>query len=258
MLKKALLATAVLAATSGVVFANGGTYAPAASTHEGNFYLGAAISRDVTDFEASFNNDVIDGATLINTFNFSHDQNADGVNGEIFAGYGWLFNDHYYLGGEVFGSISSTQGEFDVNDVVGGVLLNLSNTYRMRGSIGVAVLPGMKLSDSTLGYLRVGYVNSQFRLNTSTIPALGETTFDEAVNFRKNKGAVQLGLGVESMVTNNVSVRAEYDYNRYGTISRGAASAVACGDETCTAISTLDIKPIVDQFKLAASYHFYS
>jgi len=267
MLKRALLATAVLAATSGVAFANGGTYAPVpVETHEGGFYIGAAISRDVADFETSFTNDAFFNDDFVNHFDFSYDQGtSQGINGEIFGGYGMLFNDHYYIAAEIWGSISSLKGDFNITDTFFDDTRSVDVSYRMNNTFGIALLPGVKLSDSTLSYLRIGYVNSRFKSEVNTLPtlesidSLAGTDFEDFFNHNKNEGGIQLGLGMETMVTNNVSIRAEYDYNRYGRITRDRVDLFSDDDgDTLELDSQFSVRPVVDQFKLAAIYHFYS
>lgn len=267
MLKKALLASAVLAATSGVAFANGGTYAPVPvePAHEGGFYIGAAISRDVGDFETTIHPSAFISDELFASDKLTWDQGtSQGVNGEIFLGYGMLFQDHYYLAVEVLGSISSMKG--DVNNVFEIATdddfdaFTADASFRMNNTFGVALIPGFKISDSTLFYGRVGYVNSRFKFNLSTTPEFGiEEHFLDQLSSKKSKGGIQLGLGLETMVTNNVSIRGEYDWNRYGKIDSRDGFAFDCGeDEVCGVDVETSVRPTVDQFKLAAIYHFYS
>ncbi len=79
MFKKAIIATAVLAASTGLAFANGGTYQPAPhATHSA--YVGVAVSRDFFQIDA-------DGDNHDNSVDFGH----DGWNGELNAGLGWVF-----------------------------------------------------------------------------------------------------------------------------------------------------------------------
>lgn len=203
MFKQAIIASAVLAAATGLAFANGGTYQPAPSCVH-SCYVGVAVSRDF------FN---IDG--FQNQFG-SVDLGNDGWNGELNAGIGWVLQDHYYLGAEIFGDVTSAK----IN--VGGA--SVKNKYLY----GIDFVPGVKISDSTMLYGKIGYVRGNFS---------GSSFFGSSSN---NRNGLQLGLGLETMVTNNVSAKLEYDYNYFSKFS-GSNS-----------------RPTVDQVKLGVAYHFMS
>jgi len=200
---KAIIASAVFAATAGLAFANGGTYVPPAAHHDGSFYAGVGVSRDFTRYE-------------INTHD--HDGRVDvgdsGWDGHLYAGYGMTFQDHYYLGGEVFGAYSSNKVGVPGDDM------------RLKYSFGISLLPGVKLSDSTMLYTRIGWVNSKF----------------EGPGFDRSRNGVQLGVGFETMVANNVSARLEYDWARYQRFSAAGFGAGA--------------RPEVNVVNLDVSYHF--
>lgn len=196
MFKKAIIATAVLAASTGLAFANGGTYQAAPhATH--SVYVGVAVSRDFMHF-----NGIANGA------------GDAGWDGELNTGIGWVFQDHYYLGAEIFGTINNAK--------IG------STKYKY--SYGIDLVPGVKISDSTMLYGKVGYIRGKF----SNITLTGG---DKTLN------GLQLGLGMETMVTNNVSAKIEYDYNRFASQNFGAFGST---------------RPTVETVKLGVAYHFMS
>jgi opacity protein-like surface antigen len=253
MFKKALIASAILAASTGVAFANGGSYTPApVATSSYNFYVGVGVSRDF----GSFKTDIADFVTPLSTTNLfqaqAMDLGKDGWSGDLNAGVGFTFQDHYYLAGEIFGSISNLKaGNALLYPVVAGTPTAGNFTQvKLQHSFGIRVIPGVKLNDSTMLYGAVGYINSRFEVGSSLVALPSGSSSDEIVNFKKNEGGLQLGLGLETMLTNNVSGRIEYDWDRYGKLNGVGTSA---NGFFARAIS---VKPTVDQAKLQVAYHF--
>lgn len=135
MIKKVLIATALLSATASTAFAAQGP-AP---------YVGASL-----------------GITA-NTSTNAGNGNAGAFRGmplKVFAGYGGVITQSIYLGGE-FGGVAGTS--------------QLSNKNNMRTSYGysASLLPGILLSDQTLAYLRAGVVRSRFS-NVNNMATGGE------------------------------------------------------------------------------------
>lgn len=219
MFKKAIIATAVLAASTGLAFANGGTYQPAPhATHSA--YVGVAVSRDFLTLDQDHKRHNL-GST---------DLGSDGWNGELNAGLGWVFQDHYYLGAEIFGTVSSA--EIKSNAAVDGISANSKFEYKY--SYGIDFVPGVKISDSTMLYGKVGYVRGEFDTRANA------TVFGQTFSAKQDKGlnGLQLGIGLETMITNNVSTKIEYDWNNYEKIN--------------------GVRPNVDSVKLGVAYHFMS
>lgn len=219
MFKKALIATAVLAASTGVAFANGGTYKEAPhATH--NCYVSVGVTRDFVNYEISdhgYDHGYAYG------YGYGHgdhvDLGDDGWDADLAVGIGWTFQDHYYLGLEAFGSITNNEAHFGPAEI------------EMEHSFGVSVLPGVKISDSTMAFLRLGWVRSRFEVKGGM--------FGGSISKSRNGG--QVGIGLETMVTNNVSTSLEYDWARYGNWNVGGGAT---------------IKPTVNLVKLDVTYHF--
>ncbi|HEU5280930.1 MAG TPA: outer membrane beta-barrel protein [Gammaproteobacteria bacterium] len=111
-----------------------------------------------------------------------------GVPLKVFAGYGGLINSSFYLAGELSGVPGSAQ---------------MSNKNNMRTSYGysLSLLPGLMLSDQTFAFMRAGFVRTEF----------------SNVNNMATGG--QLGVGMQTFLTQNVDLRGEYDYTAYRTVS---------------------------------------
>ncbi len=158
MFKKIILASAILAATVGVAEAA----APAP-------YVGASIGLT--------NNFITSGNAAGGTYR--------GVPFNLFAGYGGVVSQSFYLAGEF-------------NATLANATVNNSNGNRSTYGFGVSLIPGVMINESTMAYGRLGVVNTHFsNLNSS------------------NRTGGQFGLGLQTSVTQNVDVRGEYDYVAY-------------------------------------------
>lgn len=132
---------------------------PVASPASASYYLGPGIA-------------------LINV------QGYTGFTPKFFVGYGALVGKtkSFYIGSEIF---------------VGGgsLLLSHNQRYRVNGFAGLSFLPGYKLYDTTILFLRIG----------------PEATYYTNLNLVKIGAMV--GIGFQSNVAPHWDMRAEYDYN---------------------------------------------
>ncbi|TAK72013.1 MAG: porin family protein [Gammaproteobacteria bacterium] len=116
--------------------------------------------------------------------------NFRGVPFNLFAGYGGVVNQNLYLGGELTGTV----GTGEISDQG-----RLKTSY----SYGASVVPGVMLSDHTLAFGRVGAVKTRFS------------------DQDKSTTGTQLGLGLQTSVTQNVDLRGEYDFTAYNSFTSG-------------------------------------
>lgn len=270
MFNKALVATAI-AAISGVAFANGGTFAPvpAAPCHVGSFYLGAGISRDrglfKTDETAVYVDPVAPNLTYGINKNF--DWSGDGIDGELFAGYGITFQDHYYVALEGFGDITSNRANFNKSAALftinpATVLTSAASSakFQQDWSAGISVIPGVKITDSTMLFARIGWIISKFKLNgvidTVDIFNLGNGPFPTFYNNNKNLNGVQLGIGLQAMVTTNVAVRTEWDWSRFQNFTANTFGTNVNNSGLNYAAQVTVKHPENDQFKFGVAYYF--
>jgi hypothetical protein len=129
------------------------------------------------------------GITTNTTSNNGNNQAANfrGIPVNLFAGYGGILSQNFYLAGEIFGTLGT--GEIDGK---GGV----KTTY----AYGASMIPGVMLSDHTMGFARVGVIRSRF----------------SSVSSYSTGG--QFGVGMQSTLTQNVDVRGEYDFGAYRSV----------------------------------------
>jgi opacity protein-like surface antigen len=116
--------------------------------------------------------------------NTAKSANFRGMPGTIFAGYGASAGQGVYLAGEVFGTI----GTATITD----------NGAKSTYSYGLSFIPGMMLSDHTMGFLRIGLMRTRF---TPQGPVASTTV-----------SGGQLGLGLQTSLTQNWDLRGEYTY----------------------------------------------
>lgn len=202
------LAVSVLLASSASVALAGGNYkgernfkgeapCPPPLFLRDGFYLGAQGGYDSyhvrEDYAAGFANPPIA---------------ADGGVGGLFIGYGMNVSDMFYVGGELFGNYSGVDTSYHVGDAASGVY---TDNFKAQWSWGVSVLPGIKFNPAMLLYARLGYEWADLKANQSF--AFDGTT--ASASSSNNSGGFNWGVGVETEVMDNWSVRVEYNRTEY-------------------------------------------
>lgn len=191
MLRKMMIASAILATSTSIAFADG---AP---------YLGASIGLNNNTFKLKDANS--------NKTNF----NANGVNGGVFGGYGATVSQHVYLGGEGFisgGSLNSSTK--NINN--GNATAKLQSTY----SYGLDFMPGFKMTDATMLYAKAGVVATRFELTeNATNAGVNTGSYINNGSSAQTIGGGRLGLGVQTAVNKNVDFRGEFVHTAYNSFS---------------------------------------
>ena len=129
-----------------------------------------------------------------------------GVPVKVFVGYGGAWTDDFFLAAEATATLAT------------GVISN-KNDMKTTYGVGVGVLPGYMMTDSSVVFARIGYIRSRFT----------------DVNTMSN--GAQVGIGMQATLLQHVDLRGEYDYTSYSSI--GAIRS-----------------PTTDEFSLAAIYKF--
>jgi outer membrane immunogenic protein len=165
------------------------------------FYVGANVGYDSYRMRQSVG---LASATASMTQNPA--LNATGWVGGLFAGYGQYVNNNFYLGAEIFGDISNASTTQTVTATgTAGTGSYYTNTS-VKGTYGIDVIPGVKINNNTLLYLKGGYIRTKIRINeTSTIGGLNSTN-------NNWQGGWNYGVGAESSLYDNWSVRTEYTH----------------------------------------------
>ncbi|GAG52126.1 unnamed protein product, partial [marine sediment metagenome] len=120
------------------------------------------------------------------------------------------------------------------------------------------------VTDKTMVYGRVSFIRGKFRINDNLVDAQGNALGNLSTN--KSRNGWQLGVGVQTMLTQHISARLEYDYARYGRIKTASnikfnnIYAASIGLPVITAngvvARTLSVRPTVNTVSLGLSYHF--
>jgi outer membrane immunogenic protein len=226
---KALTAALILASTTGMVFAKGykgdykGEACPPPQMLKSGWYLGAQVGYD--SYRARHN--YASTALALNPV-FA----ANGWVGGLNLGYGMMMTDMFYLGGEVFANWSNASN--NLTATAGTTTGNLQ--FDVGSSYGIGLLPGIKMTDSTLTYVRLGWNWANLKTTASQTVA-GVTT--SGSNSNTSNGFV-FGVGMETLLVDNWSLRGEFDHTWYSNYNAGATS----------------VAPSDNQYMLGLLYHF--
>src|SRR5690606_2453541 len=155
------------------------------------WYLGAQVGYDSYRVRNTFS----DADTALNPV-FA----ANGWVGGLMLGYGMMMNDWFYLGGEVFANWSNADNSLTVTE--GAASTNLQ--FNVNSSYGLGLLPGIKMTDSTLTYIRLGWnwANLESKASSSGVSASKSNTSNGFV----------FGIGMETLIVDNWSLRGEFDH----------------------------------------------
>lgn len=198
------------------------------------FYIGAGIGSDTTDFNVTSYVSQPGNFNVINKTELA----AQGVLGDLFAGYSWHRN-WFYLAGELNGNISSAKFNTSNDELVHS---NYSQTsYKINPTWGVSLLPGVLLPETTLLYGRVGYTDGKFVINTTDISLANDKTW---------LSGLRLGVGLEKRIYNKIGLRAEYSHISY----KGQSETVF--DPVGNVTKETNVDPDSNQFELGIDYRF--
>ena len=202
MFNKLLVATVVMAASSSIAFAGAG--------YKGERDLKAEMPPCPT---YQYTSGPYIGLSVGPRVNYTGTPTTYvGIEGTLSLGYGMMLSPSWYLAAELLGADSAQIKDYRASTPGhGGV--------RSSWSWGGSVIPGVMVTDYTLGYIRLGGVSTRF------------------MDQGSNKGGWQVGLGGQTAVAPNWDLRGEYVYTGYSSVS-------GIG------------KPNGDQFNLGVTYKF--
>ena len=186
------------------------------------FYVGAQVGYD--SYKAS---EKVTGPAV--GFNSSRVTNATGFAGGLFAGYGQYFQDAYYLAAEI---LVNTSGASQSNSLTDSLGVNSNSKFSANTSYGVRLLPGIKLNNSSLLYIPLGYMSASLK---------GTTNLTSKSQY---SGAFVYGLGVETAIYENFSLRGEYTHTNNNSFSSTSSD------------QTVKWSPSDNQVMLGLLYHF--
>lgn len=206
------------------------------------FYVGAQVGYDSYRAANTYNVTATNATTTVNASG-SDTMNATGWAGGLFAGYGQYFQDAYYLAGEILvntsGASQSNNATFTTTSATPVASRTFNNKFSVNTSWGVRLLPGIKLNNSTLLYIPLGYMSASLK-GTSSFTNTDATSATVSTSKSQYQGAFVYGVGMETVVYENFSLRGEYNHTNYNSFSTGGVK----------------FSPSDNQVMLGLLYHF--
>lgn len=197
-------------------------------------YVGAGIGADTTDFDVTSYPQKTGDFDVINRTQLA----AQGVLGNLFAGYAWTYN-WFYIAAELNGNLSSathtSSNEEKVHNSYSITKDKIDETW------GVGLLPGVLLPQDTLLFARVGYVDGRYKVETSDVSL---APVDSWLN------GLRLGLGVAKKINNHWNLRLEYSHISY---QQQSSTVVIPSDDF---MKKTDVTPDSNQAELGVMYSF--
>jgi len=242
MFKRTLIAVALLAGSSVTTYAaqyKGEAMPmsmPAQTYFQVDPYVGVGLGA-LNSFFRSHDLAAITNPTTGTTSYFTYG-NMNGIY-EIYAGYGGLLNRMFYLAGEIFADNTfNSRAKTVTDDGLSGTTINT----KIRASYGISILPGILLTDQTVGFIRLGARRTNFNTTTN-----GDAGFVGTINT--NRTGFDAGLGLLVALTHNWDLRGEYIYTSYNSFTTPPVAAAA-------PTTGYNIKPTSGQFVLSTDYRF--
>jgi len=171
--------------------------------------------------------------------------NANGWVGGAFLGYGKYW-DNFYLGAEIFANASGAKSDMDTTlETSDGDILDLDTDIKVKSEYGISLLPGIKVNDDTLFYVRLGYNWARVDVDTDVETNVGGFVVGGGGDDdSETVHGFNYGVGIETLLVDNFSLRAEYTYTKYNDTDSGDDSV------------DNDLKISDNQFMLGLIYHF--
>ena len=241
-MKKQILFGFIAILASSLVFASGDTFQPVAKPdYFSGFYAGLGVGanyvtgnvkNDIVDTEVLYDNNMNQiGGSMVG-YSFNENLNAFGFVGDIFGGYGKTFN-RFYIGGELFGrGIVNKASESKSQTVIPGLSGKTEIDRNQYYSFGSDIRAGFLVTPRIMIYALAGVDVSQFNYQvkhegTSAFygmapnPSLASDPLaaSNEQDFNKIQPGFMPGIGIEAMLTNKLSLRAQYTYTIYGSTS---------------------------------------
>jgi len=160
------------------------------------------------------------------------DLGGGGIFGEVTVGYDYMVSDRFLVGAFADGHFGNIGLSLEADGGFADATLN--NTY----GFDVAARAGYLLTPTTLGYVLGGYSWQQFKLDGTIVGAPFE--FDES------RSGYVLGVGLETVVSGNWTLKSEYRYANYGN-----DTVVDLGGT-----GLLNVAPTTHTFHVGANYRF--
>jgi len=154
------------------------------------------------------------------------DFSSNNVFGDVFLGYGFVYNS-FYVAPEVYFSAGSNPKANLTIEALGTLPSELLSTYTTTKlnswEGGIDGRLGWLATPDSLLFIRLGAAFNNISLNSNTTTYTEGTAVPETklLNYTASKSLVgfRAGAGLEQKLTPRISVRADYVYTYYGKLS---------------------------------------
>jgi opacity protein-like surface antigen len=137
------------------------------------------------------------------------DAGNTGVLGGLFVGYGRVIdNSCIYFGGEVYAGLDGSKVETK-DTAADGTVTSTAKVSR-KNYYGLAARVGYFVTPSTLAYLRLGAEAGKWE-TTISVPGAVDPE-EKNAKGSNNRISFAPGIGMETYLTNNMFLRADYSY----------------------------------------------
>ena len=188
------------------------------------------------------------------------DLGKGGFNANIFVGYGKTLNRSYYLGGELFGNYFTPKATGSHVIDVTGINPSSYNSVENRYSFGGDIRAGYLVSPRTMLYILFGLDYAKFKINSETtidLSSLGLSATNINNNFNKWKLGYMPGVGIETGLTDHLSIRAQGTYTYFPSFSHSNTKDFVNPDGKTVYLTTdTKVKPSRWLFTVMLSYLF--
>jgi outer membrane immunogenic protein len=177
-------------------------------------YVGAAVGWDriASNGRYTLNENGVD------VFSFEFDRAGNGVQGQLFAGFGRTWGP-FYASGELGVGLSSATVNIHNGFFAAGDFYDLSIKIRQRWSITPSVRAGYLLQPDLLAFVRFGWAFAHTRISytSSEISTSGNELFSGQTSRWLN--GPRVGAGLEYALLPNLRLRADWSFTWYSRIS---------------------------------------
>ena len=196
------------------------------------FYVGAGIGATQSGFKTNSETTIFEQENIkvrkriFDELLYRYNGNRSNVMGKLFAGYGKVLDSKFYLGGEIYGSLSKYRSNANASHTTfTSPEITLSNNTQTRlndGEFGIDLRPGFQLTQNTLAYGTLGAAFNRIKLNSNSLFIINNNAPQFAnLDYTKNKFKVgfRVGGGLEQMLDNQWAIRADYVFTNYGRLN---------------------------------------
>lgn len=226
-MKRIVLLSSLLIICSRVVIA--GELGPAQINSMTSFkgqYLGVGLGGSFPFYNTQVDTRITAILPYLAEVNGKGDFSSNNVFGDVFWGYGFVFNS-FYIGPEVYfsaGRRPKADLSIQAHNTYPSEWLSTSTMAKRNsweggidGRLGWVATPGSLL------FIRLGAAFNNISLNSNTTTSTDGTVVPatKLLNYKASKSLVgfRAGAGLEQKLTPRISVRADYVYTYYGKFS---------------------------------------